>query len=113
MDIPGEKLPADLPGYLRDTVSPEVPEAMRAAFLESVGNGTHIRTMQNKQLYSTPLHQPGGPAGHCVGGVGVPSGPHRGALGQAHTSVGLGGQILSGVYYRIYSHCTLVSLPLL
>ena len=71
MDIPGEKLPADLPGYLRDTVSPEVPEAMRAAFLESVGNGTHIRTMQNKQLYSTPLHQPGGPAGYCVGGRGA------------------------------------------
>ncbi len=58
VDVPGEKLPEDLPTYLRTTVAPEVPEVLREAFLEAVGSSM-IRTMQNKQLYSKPLHQPG------------------------------------------------------
>lgn len=58
VDVPGEKLPADLPGYLRTTVAPEVPEGLRPAFLEALESSL-IRTMQNKQLYATPLHQPG------------------------------------------------------
>lgn len=58
VDVPGEKLPADLPDYLRTTVAPEVPEQLRDAFLEAL-ESSHIRTMQNKQLYATPLHQPG------------------------------------------------------
>eukprot|EP00877_Chromochloris_zofingiensis_P011908 jgi/Chrzof1/6971/Cz02g06030.t1 len=58
VDVPGEKLPADLPSYLRTTVAPEVPVELRAAFLEAVETG-NIRSMQNKQLTSKPLHQPG------------------------------------------------------
>jgi squalene monooxygenase len=59
VDVPGTKLPEDLPTYLRDIVAPEVPELLRAAFLNAIESGSKIRTMQNKQLYSTPLHQPG------------------------------------------------------
>lgn len=58
VDVPGEKLPADLPNYLRTVVAPEVPEELRAAFLSALDSSL-IRTMQNKQLYSQPLHQPG------------------------------------------------------
>ena len=58
VDVPGEKLPADLPGYLRSNVAPEVPESLRAAFLAAVDGG-RIRTMQNKQLPAKPMHQPG------------------------------------------------------
>ncbi len=58
VDVPGEKLPADLPAYLRQTVAPEVPEELREAFLKALDK-SQIRTMQNKQLYSAPLHQPG------------------------------------------------------
>lgn len=57
VDVPGPKLPADLPAYLRTHVAPEVPPELRAAFLAAT-EGT-IRTMQNKQLTSKPLHQPG------------------------------------------------------
>lgn len=60
MDVPGERLPADLPSYLRAHVAPEVPAELRASFLEAVGVEGNIRTMQNKQLTSKPLHQPGG-----------------------------------------------------
>ncbi|KAG1670295.1 hypothetical protein FOA52_003645 [Chlamydomonas sp. UWO 241] len=59
VDIPGEKLPKDLPSYLRTTVSPEIPEQLRAAFLDAIDGGSQIRTMQNTQLYATPLHCPG------------------------------------------------------
>ena len=59
MDVPGEKLPSDLPTYLRERVAPEVPEVLRAAFLRAIESGSQIRTMQNKQMYSKPLHQPG------------------------------------------------------
>jgi hypothetical protein len=58
VDVPGEKLPSDLPGYLRTSVAPEVPESLRAAFLAAVDGG-RIRTMQNKQLPAKPMHQPG------------------------------------------------------
>ncbi|KIZ01653.1 squalene monooxygenase [Monoraphidium neglectum] len=58
VDVPGAKLPADLPGYLRTHVAPEVPPELRSAFLDSL-DGATIRTMQNKQLTSKPLHQPG------------------------------------------------------
>lgn len=83
MDVPGPKLPADLPAYLRTHVAPEVPPELRAAFLAAT-EGT-IRTMQNKQLTSKPLHQPGGagrgaagmrrrPPGAGARGKGVPDG---------------------------------------
>ena len=65
VDVPGAKLPEDLPAYLRDTVAPEVPEHLRMAFLQALENGSKIRTMQNKQMYSKPLHQPGMTA--CLG----------------------------------------------
>ena len=58
MDVPGEKLPADLPAYLRTVVAPEVPEQLRAAFLAALDTA-QIRTMQNKQLYAQPLLRPG------------------------------------------------------
>ncbi len=58
VDVPGEKLPKDLPQYLRTTVAPELPEMLRAPFLHAVDHSL-IRSMQNKQLYSQPLHQPG------------------------------------------------------
>ncbi|KAL6762302.1 SE-domain-containing protein [Haematococcus lacustris] len=58
VDVPGEKLPADLPEYLRTVVAPEVPDCLRPAFLAAL-DCSQIRTMQNKQLYSNPQHQPG------------------------------------------------------
>ena len=59
MDVPGERLPADLPGYLRANVAPEVPDELRPAFLAALEGGASIRSMQNKQLTAHPLHQPG------------------------------------------------------
>lgn len=67
VDVPGEKLPQDLPEYLRTHVAPEVPEELREAFLAAL-EGSTIRTMQNKQLTSKPLHQPG--EALCVWGAG-------------------------------------------
>lgn len=58
VDVPGEKLPDDLPGYLRATVAPQIPEELRPAFLTAL-EAEPIRSMQNKQLTSQPLHQPG------------------------------------------------------
>jgi squalene monooxygenase len=58
VDVPGEKLPGDLPGYLRQVVAPELPQELQPAFLEAVDTG-NIRSMQNKQLSCRPLHQPG------------------------------------------------------
>lgn len=70
VDVPGERLPSDLQSYLRETVAPEVPETLRASFLASVEEGA-IRSMQNKQLTSQPLHQPGAwGSGGAGGGVG-------------------------------------------
>eukprot|EP00798_Chlamydomonas_sp_ICE-L_P022067 gene22067-29132_t len=59
VDVPGTKLPKDLPTYLQTVVAPEVPEELREAFLQAVNGGSNIRTMQNTCLYSAPLHQPG------------------------------------------------------
>lgn len=59
VDVPGEKLPEDLPAYLRSRVAPQLPDSLRAAFLTAVDKAP-IRSMQNKQLTSQPLHQPGG-----------------------------------------------------
>lgn len=59
VDVPGEKLPADLPSYLRSVVSPEVPEQLRPAFLAALENPAAIRSMQNKLMPAQPLHQPG------------------------------------------------------
>ena len=59
MDVPGEKLPSDLPAYLRERVASDVPEQLRSAFLEALESGGQIRAMQNSQVYSQPLHQPG------------------------------------------------------
>lgn len=58
VDVPGEKLPSDLPGYLRTVVLPEVPESLRPGFLAALDAG-QIRSMQNKQMAAKPLHQPG------------------------------------------------------
>lgn len=58
VDVPGEKLPEDLPAYLRATVAPQLPEELRPAFLTAL-EAEPIRSMQNKQLTSQPLHQPG------------------------------------------------------
>jgi hypothetical protein len=67
VDVPGEKLPDDLPGYLRATVAPQIPEELRPAFLTAL-EAEPIRSMQNKQLTSQPLHQPGvcWGAGVCI-----------------------------------------------
>jgi squalene monooxygenase len=72
VDVPGEKLPADLPGYLAREVAPELPESLQAAFLEAAQSG-NIRSMQNKQLSCQPLHQPGEGKGRgvCVCGLVV------------------------------------------
>mmetsp|Transcript_26726 Transcript_26726/g.79385 ORF Transcript_26726/g.79385 Transcript_26726/m.79385 type:complete len:506 (-) Transcript_26726:263-1780(-) len=59
VDVPGAKLPEDLPSYLRTVVAPEIPDMLRPAFLAALDGGSQIRTMQNKQLTSKPLHQPG------------------------------------------------------
>ncbi len=62
VDYPGEKLPPMTSGalheYLVEKIAPQVPETLREAFCKAVNAG-RIRTMQNKQLTSTPLHQPG------------------------------------------------------
>jgi hypothetical protein len=67
VDVPGPKLPADLPGYLRSTVAPQVPPELQQAFLTAIDNEA-IRSMQNKQVSCQPMHQPGEhatAAGHC------------------------------------------------
>ncbi|WIA08305.1 hypothetical protein OEZ85_007748 [Tetradesmus obliquus] len=58
VDVPGPKLPADLPGYLRSTVAPQVPPELQQAFLTAIDNEA-IRSMQNKQVSCQPMHQPG------------------------------------------------------
>lgn len=58
VDVPGTKLPQDMKSYLRTAVAPELPDQLRVPFLEALETSL-IRTMQNKQLYSQPLHQPG------------------------------------------------------
>lgn len=58
VDVPGEKLPTDLPNYLRTRVAPQVPDDLRPAFLTAIDNEA-IRSMQNKQVSCQPLHMPG------------------------------------------------------
>jgi squalene monooxygenase len=58
VDVPGPKLPSDLPGYLRSTVAPQVPPQLQQAFLTAIDNEA-IRSMQNKQVSCQPMHQPG------------------------------------------------------
>lgn len=61
MDVPGEKLPGGegaLAQHLRDWVAPQVPEQLRAAFLEAVQAG-RMRSMRNKLMPAAPLHRPG------------------------------------------------------
>lgn len=58
VDVPGVKLPSDLPEYLRRQVAPQVPEDLRPAFLEAIDQEA-IRSMQNKQVSCQPLHMPG------------------------------------------------------
>jgi hypothetical protein len=58
VDVPGPKLPSDLPGYLRATVAPQVPPELQQAFLTAIDNEA-IRSMQNKQVSCQPMHQPG------------------------------------------------------
>ncbi|GFR50196.1 hypothetical protein Agub_g12364 [Astrephomene gubernaculifera] len=59
VDVPGERLPSDLPAYLRATVVPQLPEPLRQPFLQALEKPEAIRSMQNKLLPATPLHQPG------------------------------------------------------
>ena len=58
IDVPGEKLPSSLAEHLAGHVAPQVPEALRAAFLEAVVGG-RICSMQNKLMPAAPLHRPG------------------------------------------------------
>lgn len=62
VDVPGEKLPSaatgDLQEYLRTFVAPQVPEQLRAAFLQAISEG-RVRSMQNKLMPANPLHRPG------------------------------------------------------
>mmetsp|Transcript_8173 Transcript_8173/g.20930 ORF Transcript_8173/g.20930 Transcript_8173/m.20930 type:complete len:529 (-) Transcript_8173:52-1638(-) len=62
VDIPGEKIPSattgELHAYLRDTVAPQVPESLQAAFMQAIEAG-EVRSMQNKQMASSPVCQPG------------------------------------------------------
>jgi hypothetical protein len=44
----------------------QVPDVLRESFLDALDN-SQIRSMQNKQLYAQPLHQPGEPGGDCSG----------------------------------------------
>ncbi|EFJ48412.1 hypothetical protein VOLCADRAFT_74714 [Volvox carteri f. nagariensis] len=59
VDVPGERLPSDLPAYLRATVAPQLPDQLRPAFLEALERPEAIRSMQNKLMPAAPLHQPG------------------------------------------------------
>ncbi|PNH02071.1 Squalene monooxygenase, partial [Tetrabaena socialis] len=59
VDVPGERLPGDLPAYLRSTVAPQLPEQLRPAFLDALERPEAIRSMQNKLMPAAPLHQPG------------------------------------------------------
>ncbi|KXZ44567.1 hypothetical protein GPECTOR_65g185 [Gonium pectorale] len=59
VDVPGERLPSDLPSYLRATVAPQLPDVLRPAFLKALEKPEAIRSMQNKLLPAAPLHQPG------------------------------------------------------
>lgn len=62
VDYPGSYLPSvssgNLHKYLLDTVAPQLPKLLRPSFESAVQHG-RIRSMQNKQLTSAPLHQPG------------------------------------------------------
>lgn len=62
VDYPGSNLPSvsngELQKHLLENVAPQVPDCLRAAFESAVRNG-RVRSMQNKQLTSQPLHQPG------------------------------------------------------
>ncbi len=44
--MPGDKLPGDLPAYLRATVAPELPDLLRPAFLDALDRPEAIRSMQ-------------------------------------------------------------------
>ncbi|KAG2422456.1 hypothetical protein HXX76_016026 [Chlamydomonas incerta] len=59
VDVPGERLPGDLPAYLRATVAPQLPDILRPAFLAALERPEAIRSMQNKLMPAKPLHQPG------------------------------------------------------
>ncbi|BDA46860.1 Squalene epoxidase 1 [Coccomyxa sp. Obi] len=58
VDVPGERLPSELPEYLRANVAPQVPKQLRSAFLEAIEAG-RIRSMQNKLMPAAPIHRPG------------------------------------------------------
>lgn len=62
VDYPGESLPSATSGqlnsYLLETVAPQVPEVLKPAFIVAVQSG-RVRSMQNKQLTTAPLHAPG------------------------------------------------------
>lgn len=62
VDYPGPKLPSatngDLQRYLLEVVGPQVPDSLKPAYEEAIKKG-RVRSMQNKQIYSQPLHQPG------------------------------------------------------
>mmetsp|Transcript_3063 Transcript_3063/g.7681 ORF Transcript_3063/g.7681 Transcript_3063/m.7681 type:complete len:513 (-) Transcript_3063:644-2182(-) len=58
VDVPGEKLPGEMQGYLRAVVAPEVPDVLRTHFLDAVEH-SQIRVMKNTELYAHPLHPQG------------------------------------------------------
>ena len=62
VDVPGDRLPSaasgELDKHLREAVAPQVPAALRPAFLAAVADG-RVRAMQNKLMPAAPLHRPG------------------------------------------------------
>lgn len=62
VDYPGPKLPSATTGalqaHLLQTMAPQLPPSLRAAFEKAVECG-RIRAMQNKQVTCAPLHVPG------------------------------------------------------
>ena len=62
VDYPGSKLPSvstgDMQRYLLENIAPQVPPSLREPFELAVKSG-RIRSLQNSQIYSAPLHQPG------------------------------------------------------
>lgn len=62
VDYPGPSLPSsasgDLQRYLQEKVAPQLPEQLREAFEIALHSG-RVRSLQNSQVTSAPLHQPG------------------------------------------------------
>ena len=62
VDYPGTSLPSassgELQRYLLENIGPQIPDTLRSAFEQAVRTG-RVRSLQNSQVTSAPLHQPG------------------------------------------------------